>query len=139
MILTRIFTIIFFAVIIAIVYFYLKPFRLHNTYKYSTVSLKLSFLLYLVIAMITAFMFMFYRNVTMFNYDFSITSGFMYLVLMIMIVGLIFPTLGILFRRKIKSRQQYNIFLTGLNAGFIIFMLVLLLASSWNAMVLSSL
>jgi hypothetical protein len=132
MILNQIFSIIAFCIIFIVAIVYLRPLRMHKKLKYSTLTLKVSYLVYLLFAMYVAYMFMFYRNKTLFTNMDTVTSSVVYLILGLLIIGYIIPNVGILIRRRVKNRESYNILLSFVNIGYIAFYLLLLYVTNWG-------
>jgi len=132
MILNQIFTVIAFIILFIVTYFYLHPLRMHKKLKYSTLVLKFSYLSYQVIGMWLAYMFMFFRNKTMFTNMDTVSSNVVYLILALLIIGYIIPTVGILIRRRVKNRESYNVLLSTINIGYIVLFVLLLFATNWG-------
>jgi uncharacterized membrane protein YqaE (UPF0057 family) len=112
-----------FIYIIAIIL--LKPARLHAKRIYSTAFLKYSYLIYLALFLLFTYLFLFYKEDLFFYFedadDPRSTVHFIMLLLCFFI-----PNIGVLIRRKIKSRTIYNVILTVINfafCGYIIFLI----------------
>ena len=129
--LNQIFLIIIFLILYVVVYIYLKPFKYHTKYKNSTLLLKLSYLGYLLIAMILLCYNLFFTNKSLYNTDGSITGSYVYIVILLMLVGYIVPNIGILIRRKIKNRENYNNIFSMINISVAAFFLLILFMSEW--------
>ena len=103
----------------------LKPLSFHVKRKYSTASLKFTYLAYLVIILVFTFMFMFYNGSSVFYLeDTEDPRAAMHFSLML--TALLIPNAGILIRRKIKRRTGYNIAFTIINIGFGLYFLFLI-------------
>jgi hypothetical protein len=104
----------------------LKPFRLHRKRKYSTLSLKLSYLMYLAMFFVFLTILLFYRMNDRFpaeNRDELVLK--FHIVLITMLASM--PTIGILVRRFFKKRRDhFNLIFTAINL-VCIFLLVFLL------------
>lgn len=91
----------------------LKPMRFHVKRKYSTSSLKFSYLMYLAIFLIFSYLFMFYNTGILYLEDPDNPRTLTHFCLLMLVF--IIPNVGILIRRKIKKRSGYNIFFTVMN------------------------
>jgi len=104
----------------------LKPFRIHKKRPYSTISLKLSYLIYLLSFLVLAYLLLFFSRIRGEVEENSINDFTIYYI--IIIVAFLLPNIGIMLRRKVKRlRTQYNVIFTAINLGitFILIFLVL--------------
>ncbi|MGC8824637.1 MAG: hypothetical protein ACP5PZ_08590 [Bacteroidales bacterium] len=116
--------IIAFAFVFVLSYILLDPFRIHRKRPYSTIALKLSFLIYLVCALVITYLFLFnYSRSVSFFEDIENPRASMHFTLYMF--TLIVPTLGIFLRRKFNRRTEYNIFFTIINILCILYYLLL--------------
>lgn len=116
--------IIVFSLIYLLTYILLDPFRIHRKRAYSTLLLKVSFLIYLAFALIITFLFLFnYSKSVSFFEDIENPRASMHFT--IYMLTLIIPTLGIFLRRKILHRTTYNIIFTVINFLCILYYLLL--------------
>ena len=121
-----IFNIIFITAMLAIyiyAYFLFKPFRIHKRRKISTISQKVSYFLFLFILLISFYYFIVsYNNETI--------DQFHYFNYLLIIMCLILPNGGILFRRNIKKyRTLYNYIFTLINLSAFIYFIYLIIYS----------
>lgn len=108
----------------------LRPFRLHRKRKKSTISLKVSYLLYLAAFLFFTYCLLFGNkelsedNVpyeTLFNIHF-----------LIFLTATIIPNIGIMVRKKIKkNRIEYNVMFTLINTLYFIYLTYLCLSKQW--------
>jgi uncharacterized membrane protein YqaE (UPF0057 family) len=116
--------IIAFAFIFLLTYILLDPFRMHRKRPYSTLALKLSFLVYLVFALIITYLFLFnYSRSVSFFEDIENPRASLHFTLYM--ITLIVPTLGIFLRRKFNRRTEYNILFTIINLLCVLYYLLL--------------
>ncbi len=116
--------IVAFSIIYLLAYILLDPFRIHRKRPYSTLFLKLSFLIYLAFALIITFLFLFnYSKSVSFFEDIENPRASTHFT--IYMLTLIIPTLGIFLRRKFSRRTEYNIFFTVINFLCILYYLLL--------------
>jgi uncharacterized membrane protein YqaE (UPF0057 family) len=116
--------IIAFAFIFLLTYILLDPFRMHRKRPYSTLALKLSFLVYLIFALIITYLFLFnYSRSVSFFEDIENPRASLHFTLYM--ITLIVPTLGIFLRRKFNRRTEYNILFTIINLLCVLYYLLL--------------
>ncbi len=92
----------------------LKPTRFHVKRKYSTMSLKISYLLYLAIFLIFSYLFMFFNNIGI-RYFEDPDNPKTLAHFIILLLAFLIPNIGILIRRKIKKRTGYNVIMSFVN------------------------
>jgi hypothetical protein len=104
----------------SIAYAYLKPHNLHKSRQVSTLLLKVSYLLYLLIIMIVIYVTLLHKG--------GIEKVFPDIEFFGFLIVLFAPTIGI-FARKLgqfrKKRDNFNYFFTGVNTLCIIALLVM--------------
>ncbi len=113
-------SIILIIIAFAIAYAYLKPHILHKTRPVSTLLLKVSYLLYLLILMIIIYVSLVHRE--------GIESVFPDIEFFAFLIALFAPTIGILARKLgqfRKKRENFNYFFTVVNTLCIIALLVM--------------
>jgi len=116
--------IIAFAFIFLLTYILLDPFRMHRKRPYSTLALKLSFLVYLIFALMITYLFLFnYSRSVSFFEDIENPRASLHFTLYM--ITLIVPTLGIFLRRKFNRRTEYNILFTIINLLCVLYYLLL--------------
>jgi Ca2+/Na+ antiporter len=108
----------------------LRPFRLHRKRKKSTVSLKISYLLYLALFLVFTYLLLFGHEEpseedvlydTLFNFHF-----------LIFLTATIVPNIGIMVRKKIKkNRIEYNVMFTLINIFYFLYLLYLCISKEW--------
>ncbi|MFC2116125.1 hypothetical protein ACFLTU_06600 [Bacteroidota bacterium] len=114
-----------FVYIIAIII--LKPFRLHRKRKISTISLKLSYLIYLAFFLAFVYLVLFFADNEV-NTEENMEDGTSAIYYIIVLVSFFIPNIGIMIRRRFKkNRGIYNYLVTALN--FIIIMALVFMMS----------
>jgi hypothetical protein len=96
----------------------LKPLRQHVKRKYSTIALKFSYLLYLAIFLIFTYLFMFYNGGAASIYLEDPDNPKAIVHFSFLLLAFIIPNTGILIRRKIKWRKEFNIIMSFVNFIF---------------------
>ena len=112
--------ILFILMIFALAYGYLKPHQLHRRRKISTLLLKVSYLLYLLILLIVIYLSVLVKG--------GLQEVFYELEFFVFLFVLFVPTMGIFARRLErfnKKREGYNYIFTGINVLSIIALLVM--------------
>jgi hypothetical protein len=112
--------ILFILMIFALAYGYLKPHQLHRRRKISTLLLKISYLLYLIILLIVIYLSVLVKG--------GLQEVFYELEFFVFLFVLFVPTMGIFARRLerfSKKREGYNYIFTGINVISIIALLVM--------------
>lgn len=118
--LNNILSILLIIIAFAIAYAYLKPHNLHKTRPVSTLLLKVSYLLYLLILMIIIYISLVHRG--------GIESVFPDIEFFAFLIVLFAPTIGILARKLgqfRKKRENFNYFFTVVNTLCIIALLLM--------------
>jgi hypothetical protein len=119
-ILNHILGIVFIVIVFSLAYAYLKPHQLHKRRLFSTLLLKASYLLYLLILLIVIYLSALVNG--------GLEKVFMGVEFFAFLVVLFVPTIGI-FARKLgqfsKKREGYNYFFTAVNFLSIISILVM--------------
>ena len=119
-ILSYILGIVFIIIIFSIAYAYLKPHRLHKRRPVSTLLLKGSYLLYLLVLLLVVYFASLVRG--------GLDQVFFGVEFFAFLIVLFVPTIGI-FARKLgqfsKKRENFNYFFTIVNALCIIALLVM--------------
>jgi len=96
----------------------LKPMRFHVKRKYSTISLKFTYLIYLAIFLIFTYLFMFYNGGNASIYLEGRDNPKAILHFSLLLLSFMIPNTGILIRRKIKWRKEFNIIMSFVNLIF---------------------
>jgi hypothetical protein len=119
-ILNHILGIVFIIIVFSLAYAYLKPHQLHKRRLFSTLLLKGSYLLYLLILLIVVYLSALVKG--------GLEKVFIGVEFFAFLVVLFVPTIGI-FARKLgqfsKKREGYNYFFTAVNILSIISILVM--------------
>jgi hypothetical protein len=119
-----------YAIILVISIIILKPFRVHRKRPVSTIALKSTFLVHLVLFLIFTYLLLFGKKVledtdipfdTLFNVHF-----------IIFLTSAIIPVLGIMIRRSInKKRIEYNVVFTIINIVYSIYLFYAIVSHKW--------
>jgi hypothetical protein len=119
-ILNNILGIVFIIIILSVAYAYLKPHQLHKRRLFSTLVLKLSYLLYLLVLCVIVYLSALVRG--------GLDKVFMGIEFFAFLLVLFAPTIGI-FARKLgyfsKKREGYNYFFTTVNLLSIVAILIM--------------
>ncbi|MFO7924928.1 MAG: hypothetical protein R6U58_14675 [Bacteroidales bacterium] len=103
----------------------IKPFMINRRRKYSTLCLKISYLLYLAVFLTAIYCFVFYGDLEM-EKQFRDTFFILSMILLFL------PNLGMMARRSIKhQRVFFNYFFSVMNLLLIYFIYFLLSHSEW--------
>jgi hypothetical protein len=109
-VMSRILGVVFIIIVFSIAYAYLKPHRMHKRRPASTLLLKGSYLLYLLILLLIVFMASFYKG--------GLDKVFLEIESFAFLVVLFGPTIGI-FARKLghfrEKRENFNYFFIVIN------------------------
>lgn len=104
-----------FTVLIVISFLILRPFRVHRTRMYSTIALKMSYLLYLIVFILLVYLVLFYSDIPASEEPWA-DQLVMKLSYAIILISFFVPNIAIMLRRKVKKfRHEYNIFFTIMN------------------------
>jgi hypothetical protein len=95
----------------------LKPFRIHQKRPVSTIALKVSYLIYLLIFLLLAYLVLFYSGTPVGEEEEKPISKNPYIIYYVAVILAFFiPNLGIMLRRRFnKFRTEYNFIFTGIN------------------------
>lgn len=108
----------------------LRPFRIHKRRRISTISLKISYLIFLALFLIFTYMLLFGEKVIEENeqpYDSIFNIYFL-----IFLTATIVPNIGIMIRRRIKkNRTEYNVMFTLVNLLYGLYLLFLIASGQW--------
>jgi len=119
-----------FVFIIAIII--LKPFRLHRKRKISTISLKLSYLLYLAFFLGFVYLVLFFANNEV-NTEEIMDDGTSVMYYIIVLISFFLPNIGIMIRRKFKkNRGIYNYTVTFMNLVVILALIFMMNQIEWS-------
>ena len=114
-----------FVVIFVLSIIIVKPFLINYKRKVSTISLKVTYLMYLAALLIGVYLFMFYGPSDIEN---QVSEAFFFSLL----ICLFIPNIAILFRRKFKkNRSQYNYLFSFVNLAITSFIFYMLDKFDW--------
>lgn len=120
-----------FLLIYVLAFLLLRPFRLHRKRKISTISLKLSYLIYFAILLIYVFFIIFFKEEeTEFESQYEDMKTIM--IYVATLLAIFIPNAAIMIRRKFnKKRVEYNYVFTVINLLTVIFFVVLFYFHDW--------
>ena len=119
-----------FVYIIAIII--LKPLRLHRKRKVSTVTLKLSYLVYLAFFLAFVYLVLFFADNEV-NTEENMENGTSAIYYVIVLVSFFIPNIGIMIRRRFKkSRGLYNYLVSFLNFVIILALVFMMSQVQWD-------
>lgn len=114
-----------FVFLVVVSFILLKPFRSHQKRPISTISLKVSYLLFLVAFIILTYLILFFADIP----DEGSMAGdsvVMTICYIVIMLSFFIPNLGIMLRRKAKKiRTYYNVAFTVINIIFLIAILLM--------------
>ena len=121
-----------FALIFIVSSILLRPFRIHHKRKVSTISIKISYLLYLFFLLIYAFLLLFY-NEELPEEELIQKGLFEKLQLFSGVVVFILPNIAIMIRRRFrKHRTNYNWVNTIINITFVLYIIFMFKITNWQ-------
>lgn len=108
----------------------LRPFRLHRKRKKSTISIKISYLLYLASFLFFTYLLLFgNKEVSEDNIPYETLFNIHFLIFL---TATIIPNIGIMLRKKIKkNRIEYNVMFTLINSLYFLYLTYLCLSKQW--------
>ena len=119
-IMSKILSVIFMILVFSIAYAYLKPHRLHKRRMVSTLLLKTTYLLYVVVVLTVVYSAIFHKD--------GLDKVFLEIEFFAFLLVLFAPTIGV-FARKLgyfsKQRDSYNYFFTVVNILSIVALLLM--------------
>jgi len=119
-----------FVFIIAIII--LKPFRLHRKRKVSTISLKISYLLYLAFFLGFVYLVLFFTDNDVSTEE-VMENGTSVIYYIIVLIAFFLPNIGIMIRRKFKEqRGMYNYVVTAMNLVVILALIFMMSQIEWS-------
>jgi hypothetical protein len=121
-----------FLILFIVSFVILRPFRMHRSRPKSTISLKISYLLYLIVFLVLAYLVLFFNGVPTETEEPGFDSGFT-IYYIIVIISFIIPNLTIMLRRKFKKfREFYNVFFASLNILITLALLYIMYIVPWG-------
>jgi hypothetical protein len=119
-----------FVFIIAIII--LKPFRLHRKRKISTISLKISYLLYLAFFLGFVYLVLFFTDNEVSTEE-VMENGTSLIYYIIVLIAFFLPNIGIMIRRKFKEKRGiYNYGVTMMNVVVILALVFMMSQIEWS-------
>jgi len=119
-----------FVYIIAIII--LKPIRLHRKRKLSTISLKISYLVYLAFFLAFVYLVLFFADNEV-NTEENMENGTSAFYYIIVLLAFFLPNIGIMIRRRFKdNRSKYNYLVTAVNFLIILALVFLMSQVQWD-------
>ncbi|MBL7113029.1 MAG: hypothetical protein ISS19_13910 [Bacteroidales bacterium] len=119
-----------FVFIIAIII--LKPFRLHRKRKISTISLKISYLLYLAFFLGFVYLVLFFTDNEVSTEE-VMENGTSVIYYIIVLIAFFLPNIGIMIRRKFKEKRGiYNYSVTVMNLLVILALIFMISQIEWS-------
>lgn len=111
----------------------LKPFRVHRKRTVSTIALKISYLIYLIVFLLLAYLVLFYTRMPAKD-DVQPNGRNPFIIYYVAVILAFFiPNLGIMLRRKFnKSRTQYNIIFIVINIITILVLTGVIFTFPWE-------
>ncbi len=108
----------------------LRPFRMHKRRKKSTISLKLSYLLYLVLFLTFTYLLLFgNKELTEDDQPYDTIFNMHFLLFL---TATIVPNLGIMLRRRVKKKRiEYNLIFSLINLLYFMYLLYLIISRQW--------
>jgi len=119
-----------FVFIIAIII--LKPFRLHRKRKISTISLKLSYMLYLAFFLGFVYLVLFFTDNEVSTEE-VMENGTSIIYYIIVLIAFFLPNIGIMIRRKFKEKRGiFNYTVTVMNVVVILALIFMMSQIEWS-------
>jgi cytochrome bd-type quinol oxidase subunit 2 len=119
-----------FVYVIAIIL--LKPFRLHRKRKVSTVTLKISYLVYLAFFLAFVYLVLFFADSKV-NAEENLDDRISVIYYIIVLVSFFIPNIGIMIRRRFKkNRQAFNYLIAAFNLLIILALVFMMSQIQWN-------
>ena len=108
----------------------LKPLRFHKKRKISTAAFKFSYLFYLAVFLVFAYLFLFYREIPQEEFEENLPKIDIESVLILF--SFFVPNVSMLLRRKFKKmRTQYNYIFSVINILITMYLGFLLSVTEW--------
>lgn len=108
----------------------LRPFRVHKRRRNSTISLKISYLIFLALFLVFTYMLLFGPKVL--NQDDQPYDSIFNFYFLIFISATIVPNVGIMLRRRIKKKRiEFNVTFTVINMLYAAYLLFLIMTDQW--------
>jgi cytochrome bd-type quinol oxidase subunit 2 len=119
-----------FVYVIAIIL--LKPFRLHRKRKVSTLTLKISYLVYLAFFLAFVYLVLFFADSEVNNEE-NMEDGISVIYYIIVLISFFIPNIGIMVRRRFKrNRQAFNYLAAAFNFMIILALVFMMSRIEWD-------
>jgi cytochrome bd-type quinol oxidase subunit 2 len=119
-----------FVYVIAIIL--LKPFRLHRKRKVSTLTLKISYLIYLAFFLSFVYLVLFFADSEVNNEE-NMEDGISVIYYIIVLISFFIPNIGIMVRRRFKkNRQAFNYLAAAFNFMIILALVFMMSRIGWD-------
>ncbi|OFX86590.1 MAG: hypothetical protein A2W99_15770 [Bacteroidetes bacterium GWF2_33_16] len=116
---------IVFLIIYLLAFIIVKPFLINHRRRISTLTLKISYLIYLLVLLVFVYLFMFFGTTDL---EYQISN----LLFIFILICLFLPNLGILLRRNFeKYRTEYNYMFSLINIIVVVFIILKLVQHNW--------
>lgn len=116
---------IVFLIIYLLAFIIVKPFLINHKRKISTLSLKITYLIYLLILLVFVYLFMFFGSTDL---EYQISN----LLFVFLLICLFLPNFGILLRHNFeKVRTEYNFTFSLVNIVISVFIILKLIQHDW--------
>ncbi len=110
----------------------IRPFRIHRRRPVSTITFKISYLLYLAVFLVLAYLVLFHAGEPPETED-PATARYLNFYYAVVIVAFLIPNLAIMVRRRItRFRMQYNVLFTSVNILITLSLVYIIYSLSWN-------
>jgi hypothetical protein len=108
----------------------LRPFRTHKHRRFSTISLKISYLIFLALFLVFTYLLLFGNKIH--SKETKPYESIFNIYFFIFLTATIVPNIGIMIRRRIrKSRVEYNILFIVINILYALYLLFLIISGEW--------
>ncbi len=110
----------------------LRPFRVHRKRPVSTIALKTSYLLYLAVFLVLAYLVLFHAGEPPETED-PATDRYLNIYYVVVIIAFFVPNIAIMVRRKIsRFRKEYNVFFAVINVLITLSLSYIIYSLSWD-------
>jgi succinate-acetate transporter protein len=108
----------------------LKPFRVHRKRPISTILIKLTYLIFLIVFLVFTYLLLF--GAKKYNDDIMPYDTLFNIHFLLFLSSTIVPNVGIMLRRKIKDKRvEYNLLFTGINCIYIAYLIFAISTGKW--------
>jgi hypothetical protein len=108
----------------------LRPFRVHKQRRVSTMTLKISYILFLALFLVFTYLLLFGTKIH--DKQSKLYESIFNIYFLIFLTATIVPNIGIMIRRRVRRhRVQYNTILTIVNVMYALYLLYLIITGQW--------